>query len=114
MLTITPKIGEVYYGTVRVVYPQGVFISLVNTFDTLIPLDSLKKNGYTFINNTFTHSPSGKIIKPECILNVKVIAINYDKKNFNCIAEIFTESTDESVDCIGIEDILSIDDGLAV
>lgn len=116
ILTITPKIGEIYYGTVRVVYPQGVFISLVNTFDTLIPLDSLKKNGYTFTGNSFINSTGDKIIKPECVLNVKVIAINYDKKSFNCIAEILTEERDADtlIDCIGIEDILTIDDGLIV
>lgn len=90
MLTITPKIGEIYYGTVQIVYPQGIFISLMNIFDTLVPFEYLKREGYTFQNGYFINDKN-VVIKQGGIINVKIIDIHYDKKNFNCIAELISE-----------------------
>jgi DNA-directed RNA polymerase subunit E'/Rpb7 len=104
MLTITPTVGNVYYGTVRIVYPQGIFVSLVNIFDTLVPHDCLKKAGYTFTGGAFTNGKN--TIIQSSVLNVKVTAINYDKKNFNCIADLVT--ADQLKDpVVEIDDVLA-------
>lgn len=87
ILSVTPKVGEIYYGIVKIVYPQGIFVSLINIFDTLIPFDCLKRAGYTFIGNSFSRGDNDIITQGQT-LNVKVTAISYDKKNFNCIADI--------------------------
>lgn len=86
ILSVTPKIGEIYYGIVKIVYPQGIFVSLINIFDTLVPFDCLKRANYTFTGTSFTNQQH--TISQGCVLNVKVTAISYDKKNFNCIADI--------------------------
>jgi len=88
ILSVTPKVGEIYYGIVKIVYPQGIFVSLINIFDTLVPFDCLKRANYTFTGNSFLNSVNQHIISQGCVLNVKVTAISYDKKNFNCIADI--------------------------
>lgn len=105
ILTITPKVGEIYYGIVRIVYQQGIFISLVNTFDTLIPFESLKRAGYTFINGSFIKGIH--IITKNSILNVKVTAINYDKNNFNCIANIIDNKDIWTINVITKDDEIS-------
>ncbi len=86
LLTIIPKIGEIYYGIVKIVYPQGIFIKLLNIFDTLIPFEYLSKMGYSFYNGEFVNG-TDKIGK-EKYLNVKIIDMKYDNKTFNCIAEL--------------------------
>lgn len=86
ILSVTPKVGEIYYGTVKIVYPQGIFVSLINIFDTLVPFDCLKRANYTFTGNSFVNG--SHTITQGCVLNIKVTAISYDKKNFNCIADI--------------------------
>ena len=86
ILSVTPKVGEIYYGTVKIIYPQGIFVSLINIFDTLVPFDCLKRANYTFTGTSFTNQQH--TISQGCVLNVKVTAISYDKKNFNCIADI--------------------------
>ena len=96
ILSVTPKVGEIYYGIVKIVYPQGIFVSLINIFDTLVPFDCLKRANYTFTGNSFTNGTH--TISQGCVLNVKVTAINYDKKNFNCIADI-----------VEIQDVRTID-----
>lgn len=96
ILSVTPKVGEIYYGIVKIVYPQGIFVSLINIFDTLVPFDCLKRANYTFTGNSFTNGVH--TISQGCVLNVKVTAISYDKKNFNCIADI-----------VEIQDVRTID-----
>lgn len=96
ILSVTPKVGEIYYGIVKIVYPQGIFVSLINIFDTLVPFDCLKRANYTFTRNSFTNGIH--TISQGCVLNVKVTAISYDKKNFNCIADI-----------VEIQDVRTID-----
>jgi DNA-directed RNA polymerase subunit E'/Rpb7 len=86
LLTIIPKIGEIYYGIVKIVYPQGIFIKLLNIFDTLIPYEYIAKLGYSFHNGEFVNG-ADKITK-EKYLNVKIIDMKYDNKTFNCIAEL--------------------------
>ena len=86
ILSVTPKVGEIYYGTVKIIYPQGIFVSLINIFDTLVPFDCLKRANYTFTGTSFTNQQH--TISQGCVLNVKVTAISYDKKNFNCIPDI--------------------------
>lgn len=88
LLTLTPKVNEVYYAFVKIVYPQGIFVQIMNIFDTLIPIESLKRCDYSYKNDEFVNK-NGHSIKKNGFLNVRVIDINYDKKNFNCIAEIF-------------------------
>lgn len=86
LLTVTPKIGEIFYGIVKIVYPQGIFIKLLNIFDTLIPCEYLIKLGYSFYNGEFIND-TNKISKGKYI-NVKIIDMKYDNKTFNCIAEL--------------------------
>ena len=53
VVSIIPEIDNIYYGTVKFIYPQGIFIKLLNIFDTLIPFEYLNKLGYTFNNKLF-------------------------------------------------------------
>lgn len=105
ILSVTPKVGEIYYGTVKIVYPQGIFVSLINIFDTLVPFDCLKKAGYTFTGNSFTNQDTKHTIVQGSTLNVKVTAISYDKKNFNCIADIADVDTVRTINVVTRESI---------
>jgi len=88
VVSIIPEIDKIYYGIVKFIYPQGIFIKLLNIFDTLIPFDYLNKSGYIFDNGTFINKESKHIISKESIVNVSVIDIKYDNKTFNCIAKL--------------------------
>lgn len=88
VVSIIPEIDKIYYGTVKFIYPQGVFIKLLNIFDTLIPFDYLNKSGYIFDNGTFVNKDTKHIISKESIVNVNVVDIKYDNKTFNCIAKL--------------------------
>lgn len=88
VVSIIPEIDKIYYGIVKFIYPQGVFIKLLNIFDTLIPFDYLNKSGYIFDNGTFVNKDTKHIISKESIVNVNVVDIKYDNKTFNCIAKL--------------------------
>ena len=91
LLTIIPKIGEIYYGIVKIVYPQGIFVKLLNIFDNLIPSEYLHNLGYVFNNGRFMNSCSDSIVTPidkDTYINMEIIDMKYDNKTFNCIAKL--------------------------
>lgn len=88
VVSIIPEIDNIYYGIVKFIYPQGIFIKLLNIFDTLIPFEYLNKLGYTFNNGTFVNNEKEKCITKESIVNVSVVDIKFDNKTFNCIAKL--------------------------
>lgn len=90
LLTITPKFGEIYYGIVKIVYPQGIFVKLLNIFDTLIPSEYLHNLGYIFNNGRFINSSDSTVapIDKDTYINMEIIDMKYDNKTFNCIAKL--------------------------
>lgn len=101
ILSIIPEVNQVYYGIVKIVYPQGIFIRLLNIFDTLIPYEVLNKKNYKFVAGSFVHQVDGTVISTGSFVNVKIVDMNYNKKNFNCIAEL-----------VDIDDIAAPDDNV--
>ncbi len=87
MLVVLPVINDIYYAIVQQIYPQGVFIKLLNIFDTLIPFEYLSKLNYSFINGEFVNINGSRIYK-QAFINVRVVDMKYDNKTFNCIAEL--------------------------
>lgn len=110
ILSIIPEIDQIYYGIVKIVYPQGIFIKLLNIFDTLIPYELLQKQNYKFINGSFINVNNNHTISINNYINVKVIDMNYDKKNFNCIADIIDVDNLLNEIVEEIEEVVSIDD----
>lgn len=105
ILSIIPRINQIYYGIVKIVYPQGIFIKLLNIFDTLIPFEFMTKKNYKFVNGSFVHQINGHVISVESFVNVKIIDMNYDKKNFNCIAELIDiDNPDENKIQVEVDD----------
>jgi DNA-directed RNA polymerase subunit E'/Rpb7 len=90
VLSITPKVGQYYYGIVKTVYPRGMFVSMINIFDTLIPLDLLEKSGYVYVPSlaTFENAETRRRIIVGEIVNVELTNVHYDSKTFNCIAKL--------------------------
>lgn len=89
VVSIIPEIDKLYYGIVKFIYPQGIFIKLLNIFDTLIPFEYLNKLNYKFINGVFINQKTQHQIAKENMVNVVVIDIKYDNKTFNCIAKLY-------------------------
>lgn len=104
LLTLTPKVGEIYYGFVKIIYPQGIFVKIMNIFDTLIPLESLRKNNYVYKFDSFVNEQTGHCVKKDNFVNVRVIDINYDKKNFNCIAELDSNNDENNTTLLSDEE----------
>ena len=95
VISIIPEIDKVYYGIVKFIYPQGIFIKLLNIFDTLIPFEYLNKLGYSFNNGSFVNQETKDIITKESTVNVSVVDIKYDNKTFNCIAKLHQFAVDK-------------------
>lgn len=94
VLSTTPTVGSIYYAVVKNVYPRGVFVSLINIFDTLIPLDLLEKSGYVFSHTpvpSFRNAQTGRWIAVGDMLNVELVNAHYDSKTFNCIARVASD-----------------------
>lgn len=100
ILSIIPEVNQVYYGIVKIVYPQGIFIKLLNIFDTLIPYEVLNKKNYKFVAGSFVHQVDGTVISTGSFVNVNIIDMNYNQKNFNCIAEL-----------VNVDDVQEVEEG---
>lgn len=90
LLVIMPCPGLRCYGVIKMVYEQGVFVSLYNIFDTLIPLDYLTRAGYVYdsASQSFVRATPFSVIACGVMVNARVTNTNYEQGKFNCIADI--------------------------
>lgn len=82
--TILPKIGLELKGTICMVCPEGIFVSIIDKFNILIPKSRL--DNFQYVNNQFIKDDnylfSGKQI------DIKIDVLKYENNNFSCIGSI--------------------------
>lgn len=99
IIVIKPKQGQEFSGRVHAIYPEGIFIILMETFYALIPLSSLIDNGYAFNNNSvFINESNGTRIEPNSYVSVIITDVHFDNNTFNCICTL-VENTHTQTQC---------------
>ena len=83
---LKPEVGTVVEGRVIIVDERGIFISVEDRMNVLIPNSRLTDFSFDKKKNEFK-SEEGRTIKNGDTINATIVAIRYDKK-FNCIGEL--------------------------
>jgi len=80
-----PKVGDVINTIVTTIFQQGIFTTILNVFNCLIPSECL--DDFVYKDNIFVNKKDVEI-KTEQTLSVEITAVQYDKGAFNCIAKL--------------------------
>jgi DNA-directed RNA polymerase subunit E'/Rpb7 len=83
---LKPEVGTVVEGRVIIVDERGIFISVEDKMNVLIPNSRLSDFEFDKKRNEFK-SEEGRSIKTGDMVKATIVAIRYDKK-FNCIGEL--------------------------
>lgn len=84
--TIKPEKGMELNGEICMVFPNGVFVDVLNKLNVLIPVSSL--DGYTFFNDSFVSDKDEDNIKVGSNVNIRITMVKYEKKSFSSIGEL--------------------------
>lgn len=98
IVSIIPKHDQSFSGRVHAIYPEGIFLILMETFYALLPLSVLVDMDYTYSVNTnqfVQHGADGyTAIDTNKYISVLVTDVHYDNNTFNCICKLNTNSDD--------------------
>jgi len=83
---LKPEIGDIVEGRIIIVDERGIFVSVEDRMNVLVPVSRLNDFSFDKHKKEFTGS-SGKSLKLGNEIKTKIVAIRYDKK-FNCIGEL--------------------------
>jgi DNA-directed RNA polymerase subunit E'/Rpb7 len=72
---LKPEIGDIYSGSVCMIFQHGIFVDVKNKLKVLVPIKSMNKKENSKIS-----------ISSE--LSIRIIMIKYEKKEFSCIGEL--------------------------
>ena len=84
--TLKPVAGKIMEGVVCMIYKDGIFITIMDRQKMLIPSVLLK--GYKFDDKIPSYSDGMKTIMLGNIIQAKVTAVKYNKKNFSCFGSL--------------------------
>jgi DNA-directed RNA polymerase subunit E'/Rpb7 len=83
---LKPKIGDVFSGSVCMIFQHGIFVNVKNKLKVLVPAKSMKT--YVFENDYFFNKKENSKITNSCELSISITMIKYEKKEFSCIGEL--------------------------
>lgn len=87
--TLLPKIGDIFNGTVCLIFDRGIFVTVQNKLKVLIPIVNLQ--GYEYIKHIqsyYKNETLNKSIQKGDSLVFEITNIQYSKNNFNCIGKL--------------------------
>lgn len=87
ILSLLPKINDVYSDKVSMIFSGGLFINYKNKIKILIPISSLDDYSYDSTNKILK-GPKKTSIKENDTIKVKITGVKYSKKNFSCFGEM--------------------------
>lgn len=87
---LKPEAGKIFEGVVHIIFGSGIFVSIQDKFQVLIPEYKLRdKYTLNIVDKIFENKedPSDNI---ECkqIRSVKIIDLRFTKQNFQCVGEL--------------------------
>jgi DNA-directed RNA polymerase subunit E'/Rpb7 len=82
-----PEIGNNLSGEVAMIFPQGFFVTVYKVVNCLIPKGDLDDKGYSYTDGAFV-SKTGEVISLDDIIEIELVATQYDKGKYNCIAKL--------------------------
>lgn len=83
---LKPEVGDVIEGRIIIVDERGIFISVEDRMNVLVPASRLPDFSFDKQKKEFVRT-SGEILKLGNEIKTRIVAIRYDKK-FNCIGEL--------------------------
>jgi DNA-directed RNA polymerase subunit E'/Rpb7 len=83
---LKPEINKVFEGEVCMIYPGGIFFSVLDKLKVLVHSTSIKEYKLDTKTNIFKNNE--KSIKKGDILKIKIVGTKYTKKNFSTFGEI--------------------------
>jgi DNA-directed RNA polymerase subunit E'/Rpb7 len=89
--SIKPCVGDIYLSKVKMVFKQGIFVSVYDKFNCLIVKD--KFPDYVFVKDKYIKKSEeedgeDKTISMDDEMNIIIQNVSFDKNNFNCIADL--------------------------
>ena len=86
--TLKPELGKEFDGVVCMIFHGGIFVSIKNKFEVLVPISKLENFVYDSNSKSFTKA-SGETIREKDSIKVKIIGLKYctDKK-YKCFGEV--------------------------
>ena len=85
---LKPKIGNLYEGTVFLVFSEGIFVEVANKMKILVHVDKMNNYKYSKKKNIFKKDL--KTISKDDVVEIAIDMIKYEKQNFNCIGSLKT------------------------
>jgi DNA-directed RNA polymerase subunit E'/Rpb7 len=86
--TLKPEPDSILEGEVCMIYKDGIFISVMNKQNVLIPTMYLQDYIYDEIQDNYKHKTTIDTIKEGDTIRVKITASQYNKNNFSCFGSI--------------------------
>jgi len=83
---LKPEIGDIYSGSVCMIFQHGIFVDVKNKLKVLVPIKSMKT--YVFEDDFFVNKKENSKISISSELSIRIIMIKYEKKEFSCIGEL--------------------------
>ena len=83
---LKPEIGDVFSGSVCMIFQHGIFVNVKNKLKVLVPVKSMKT--YVFEHDYFFNKKENTKITNSCELSIRITMIKYEKKEFSCIGEL--------------------------
>lgn len=84
---LKPEVGNILDGKVIIVDERGVFVTIEDRMNVIVPATRL--DGYVFVKSKNAFSdPQGNVIENGVFVKVEIIATRFEDKKFNCIGKI--------------------------
>jgi DNA-directed RNA polymerase subunit E'/Rpb7 len=83
---LKPKIGDIFSGSVCMLFQHGIFVDVKNKLKVLIPAESMKT--YVYENDCFLNIKENSKIVRSSEISIRINMIKYEKKEFSCIGEL--------------------------
>lgn len=85
--TIKPEKGLVLSGKICMIFPQGIFVNIIDKMKILIPVNNLES--YTFEDGNFVAENKHDLIL-DTNVDIEITMVKYEKKSFSCIGKILS------------------------
>jgi len=85
--TIKPEKGLLLSGEICMIFPQGVFVNILDKMKVLIPVNNLED--YSFDDGDFVCENKENLVLDKSV-DIEISMVKYEKKNFSCIGKILS------------------------
>lgn len=84
--TIKPEKGDIFKGVIVSILQQGIFLKIENVINVLIHIGTIPNGRYDRSDSSV--SSGDKKYRQNDTVEIKIVNVEYNNGNFNCIAEL--------------------------